>query len=69
MKSITRSTFVKIALVPVTAALAGSLLVMLLYIFQPSSPQKGGQGIYQDQVGIFQSGSQMVTTDGSINIF
>ena len=70
MKSFARSTFLKIALVPLTAALTGTVLVLLLYVFQPSLTSKPSQtqGIYQDHIGIVQTDSQVFTNPANIQI-
>ena len=64
MKTIARSTFLKLALVPVTAALAGTFLVMLFYFCQPGIENSTPSGTYQDQVGLVETGSAMVSSGG-----
>lgn len=59
MKSITQISFLKLALVPLTAAIAGTFLVLLIYFFQPQIPQKPSPGVYQDQIGLVQTDSQV----------
>lgn len=61
MKSLAQSSFLKLALVPLMAALAGTFLVLLIYFFQPISNNKSPQGVYQDQIGIVQTDSPIST--------
>ncbi len=68
MKSIARSTFLKLALIPLTAALAGTLMLLAIYWVQPSPIDRSADSSYQNEIGLVQTGSQIISSDGPVHI-
>ena len=68
MKSIARSTFLKLALIPLTAALAGTLMLLTIYWIQPSPIDRSTDSSYQQDIGLVQTGAQINSSDGPVHI-